>query len=97
MILSFISLKIMFDLSALKRLGLIRYIVLKLNHNSPVVVTIFKNDISTEKDVKYTFLQTIFLGHLSNQRQLFCVYTSVRIPVCVVFSSLSASFKLVIT
>ena len=46
MILSFISLKIMFDLSALKRLGLIRYIVLKLIHNSPVVVTIFKNEIS---------------------------------------------------
>ena len=38
----------MFDLSAqaLKRLGLIRYIVLKLNYNNPVVVTIFKHEIS---------------------------------------------------
>ena len=44
--INFMSLKIIFDLSALKRLGLIRYIVLKLNHNSPVVVTIFKNEIS---------------------------------------------------
>ena len=37
----------MFDLSAqaLKHLGLIRYIVLKSNHNNPVVVTIFKNKI----------------------------------------------------
>ena len=37
----------MFDLSAqaLKRLGLIRYILLKLNHSNPVVVTIFKNEI----------------------------------------------------
>ena len=62
----------MFDLStqALKSLGLIRYIVLKLNPNNPVVVTVFKTrfqilkDISTEKDVKCTFLQNIFLGHL---------------------------------
>ena len=39
-------LKIMFDLSALQRLGLMRYIVLKLIHNNPVVETVLKNEIS---------------------------------------------------
>ena len=43
--IKFMSLKIIFDLSALKRLGLIRYIVLKSN-NSNIVVTIYKNEIS---------------------------------------------------
>ena len=38
----------MLDLStqALKRFELLRYIVLKLNPNNPVVVTVFKNEIS---------------------------------------------------
>ena len=40
-----LSLKIIFDLSALKRLGLIRYIVFKLNHIN-LVVAIYKNEIS---------------------------------------------------
>ena len=43
--IKFMSLKIIFDLSALKRLGLIRYIVFKLNHIN-LVVAIYKNEIS---------------------------------------------------
>ena len=43
--IKFMSLKIIFVLSAFKRLGLIRYIVLKVNYSN-LVVTIFKNEIS---------------------------------------------------
>ena len=89
----------MFDLSAqaLKRLELIGYIVLKLNYSINCnnlylkkTFQVFKT-ILIEKEVKstYTFLQTIPLGPLSNQRQLFCVYTTVRASVCVVFPSLA--------
>ena len=106
MTLSFISLKIVFDFSAFKRLGLIRYIVLKLNHSNLVAVAILKKTsfhnfkaISTQKDVKYTFPQNIFLGIGKVTAIVLCVYDRESTSMCYIsfVGSLYASFKLVIT